>query len=148
MLEDTKVHILNSTEMIDMPHFKLARTPNKVADYRLNVFDEDHPAEHPLQCEEFKFELTFVGHAEMEPEFSQDVRDEYQYRYNKGQFNEPEMELIKNVMKRPEVEWAVDNSFDGIYIHKYNDAASFKTVFKFAVYMEANQATFWRLKYG
>ena len=73
--------------------------------------------------------------------------DDTPYR-RPGQFSDVEIEFINSVQRRPEIEWAIDNSFDGIYVQKYEDFSRFVTSFKFAVYMKEEQATFWKLKFN
>lgn len=61
---------------------------------------------------------------------------------------EEEAKALANALKIPGVEWAIDNSFDGPYCATYRDPSRFEVVFKIAVYLKAEHATFWKLKYG
>ena len=61
---------------------------------------------------------------------------------------EYEQEALKIFLKDPAVAWAVDNSFDGVYViqNKYSD--EFTIQFVFSVYLKREHATFWTLKYS
>ena len=99
--------------------------------------------EHPLSIERERYVLTTVHTSSLDASLDRLMPDQKR----PGQFSEPEIEFINSIQRRPEVEWAVDNSFDGVYVQKYEDFSRFATSFKFAVYLKEEQATFWKLKF-
>ena len=124
-----------------LPDTKVMAIPIRQAQYR---FDCMLGADHPLNIEREHYILTTVATRHMDTV----VQAEANSWSRLPRFNSEEMDFIMSVQKFPEVEWAIDNSFDGIYIYKEEDFARFSTMFKFAVYMKEEQATFWKLKYN
>jgi len=68
--------------------------------------------------------------------------------YAHPKFNPSEIVFIKDIQCQPEVAWAVDNSFDGLYVLRSEDPSLTSTRFRFAVYMKEEHVTFWKLKYN
>lgn len=102
---------------------------------------------HPLKIEYEHYELITVARRDVKSGgFDQSKSNPGYSRANR--FTSIELDFIASVQREPEVEWAVDNSFDGMYIQKYEDFSSLATVFQFAVYLQTKQATFWRLKFS
>ena len=99
---------------------------------------------HPLNIETQNYQLLTVHRTSIDTSIAADYQSDY---YNRYKFSEPEMVFIETVKRRPEVEWALDNSFDGLYIQRIDDYSTMATVFKFGVYLKREQVTFWRLKY-
>lgn len=125
----------------NLPNNKVMAIHNKQAQYR---FDCMMGAEHPLNIEREHYILTTVATRHMDT-----VATAQMDRWSKHPtFNEAEIDFIMSVQQRPEIEWAIDNSFDGIYVQKEEDFARFATTFRFAVYMKEEQVTFWKLKYN
>jgi len=109
------------------------------AQYR---YDCMNGQEHPMQLEHHAYTLVTVHRDNI------DIGMAESDAYNERMFNSEELDYISTVVRRPEVEWAMDNSFDGVYIQRHRDPAQFTTVFRFAVYMKEDQATFWKLKFN
>lgn len=107
-------------------------------------FDCMEGREHPLRLEVDNYVLTTVHTTNINSQASASAPGELHRRY---QFSVAELELISLVQSMPEVEWAIENSFDGIYVCKEDDYTRFESQYKFAVYLKSEQATFWRLKY-
>lgn len=99
--------------------------------------------DHPLSIEQEEYILTEVHRAEIDSIIHEEQR-EWHRQYT---FNQQEIEFIKGIMRQREVGWAIDNSFDGLYIHRDEDYRSFRSIYRFAVYMKTEQATFWKLKF-
>lgn len=99
-------------------------------------------AAHPLGIEEYDFHLVIVERIEYDPN-----RFAMQYGYG-GDTSEELSNFIESIARTPHIEWAIDNSFDGLYVIQHNNPSSFRTVFTFGVYLYAELATFWNLKYG
>lgn len=112
---------------------KIIKNVDTVPQYKTNCMLGEP---HPLDIESQYYSLT--------PILTQHITA------NAKQFNFDEMEFIKSIAKRPEIEWAIHNSFDGLYVRKYESAIiEIQTiVFRFAVYLKEDHATFWKLKYG
>jgi len=64
------------------------------------------------------------------------------------QLEQHEEHALKNFLQNPEIAWAVDNSFDGVYVIKNNNVDNFSVDYIFSVYLKRELATFWRLKYS
>jgi len=103
--------------------------------------------EHPLCIERHQYVMVTVCTQSIDAGIFMQADDPHEYSRS-NRFSPLEMDFITSVQRRPEVEWAVDNSFDGIYVQKYEDFARNATSFQFGVYMKDEQATFWRLKFS
>ena len=101
---------------------------------------------HPLSIERHHYVLETICTQSIKAGVFQD--DERSLYKRSNRFSPLEMDFITSIQRRPEVAWAIDNSFDGIYVRKYEDHARMATSFQFAVYMKEEHATFWRLKYS
>ena len=111
------------------------------AQYRFACMDG---APHPLAIEREQYTLVTIHTQSIDAS----VHFAADGPHNTGRFSTPEIEFINSVQLRPEVEWAIDNSFDGVYVQKFNDHARYATSFQFAVYLKEEQATFWKLKFS
>lgn len=112
---------------------------SKMPQYRTDCM---RGAVHPLGIEEYDFHLVTVERIEydvgmfaMKHGYAGDTKEEL------GDF-------IESFTRVPHIEWAIDNSFDGLYVLTQNNPASFRTELVFGVYLYAELATFWNLKYG
>ena len=103
--------------------------------------------EHPLQIETRQYVLLTICKQSIDMAVASSRNSEYYSIYGR-RFNQNEVEFIDSVKLRPEIEWAIDNSFDGLYVARYEDPSLMKAVFRFAVYVKEEQATFWKLKFG
>lgn len=111
--------------------------PIRQADYKFNCLVGE---QHPLEIEVHNYVLVRLCTERIDVATS--------HHKLSRMFSEPEQEFIRDVRRRPEIEWAEENSFDGLYISKCEDVGSMKTAFSFAAYLKEEQATFWKLKYG
>jgi len=68
--------------------------------------------------------------------------------YAHPKFSPSEIAFIKDIQCHPTVAWAIDNSFDGLYVLRSEDASLTSTRFRFSVYMKEEHVTFWKLKYN
>ena len=115
-----------------------------VPDYKLRCLEG---MSHPLNIEEYHYELVNLGGFVFNSNFM------FQYPglpngvFNNKTFLPEEVEFIRNIAARPEIEWAVENSFDGLYIKRHQDPLAFNIHFNFAAYFTAEHATFWRMKF-
>lgn len=123
---------------IEVPVIKHRRQ----ADFRYACMDGET---HPMQIEREHYVLVKIHVQSIDTSVAAQHADPYS-KYTP--FSPAEMDFIESVQQRPEIEWAVDNSFDGIYIQKFDDYARGATSFEFAVYMKEEQVTFWKLKYS
>ena len=98
--------------------------------------------DHPLEIERHHYQLLCIAEDSIEIDA---------FAHNRQapgkQYTPMELEFFSNVFRRPEVEWAIDNSFDGVYIHRVDDHASLASIYRFAVYLKEEQITFWKLKH-
>jgi hypothetical protein len=102
----------------------------------MNGFD------HPMEIETHQYKLFTVAQDDINADAfiqASEIRGRY--------WSDLEMEFFQSVLKRPEVEWAIDNSFDGVYIAKADDPSTLSSIYKFAVYLKEEHITFWKLKY-
>jgi len=138
-IEDDKV-IVEAVNKHVPKEMKVMVKPEQ-AQYRV---DWMNGAAHPLNIESQHYTLVMLSTESMDSDTL--TRDRIQNDHM-TKFNEVEMGFIGSVKRRPEIEWALDNSFDGLYVHRYADPSEFRTMFKFAAYLKGDQATFWKLKY-
>lgn len=110
-----------------------------IAQYRKDCL---RGAAHPLGIEAYDFELVIVERIEYD-----DSRFAIQNGYG-GDGSQDFAKFIESMARTPHIEWAIDNSFDGLYVIQQNNPASFSSVMIFGVYLYAELATFWNLKYG
>ena len=111
------------------------------ANYRVNCM---YGYDHPLSIERQHYRLLTVDMADLDA----DALDQDGGRYYRKEYTPMEMEFFESILRKPQVEWAVDNSFDGIYILREEDMATFRVVYRFAVYLKEEQVTFWKLKFS
>jgi len=133
-------------ELFETPDRNIAVPVNRRLDqahYRTACLDG---VPHPLGIEQHHYILVTVATRSIDSSIAfQSTSPDYQYS---NRFTPNEMDFINSVQNDLAVEWAVDNSFDGIYVRKYEDHGRMATSFQFAVYMKEEQATFWRLKFS
>ena len=89
--------------------------------------------QHPLEIETEGYHKIEIGKIRLEVSFNP-AEDEERY-----------LELMT---RDPKIQWAIDNSFDGLYISKEKDPTSFNMIYHFYVYLKDEHALFWKLKYG
>lgn len=125
-----------------MPKFKIDRVFDEESRYRVDITDDgmSHPMEHH---EEFVYQFCRIGQVDMA---MSTINRSTGYSV-RNQYTPEEQEFIKEFVRRPEIDWAINNSFDGVYISKYLDPASYSMRFNIGVYMLPEHITFWKLKY-
>jgi hypothetical protein len=100
---------------------------------------------HPLKIEEQHYVLTAIAAHEVNiAAFAQQPSDLWNSRFH---FSPTEIDYINAIHEQPEVDWAVRNSFDGLYVQKIDDYANFATRYVFAVYLAPEHHTFWKIKF-
>lgn len=122
-------------ERIGVPKQNYAEMPQ----YRTDCM---RGAAHPLGIEEYDFRLVIVERLEYDPGVFA-----AQHGYG-GDTKEELGDLIESMAKLPHIEWAIDNSFDGLYVITKPNPSAFRHDIVFGVYLYAELATFWNLKYG
>jgi len=131
------------TKLDKMPPniIRIAKTHQMFNDWRTSV---TNGSPHPVLREDEYIRIN-IGKLRMESSSMQPSS------YNSSPIQELEKYEhygLKTFLERIEVAWAVDNSFDGVYVVKEMDYNNFNTNFIFSVYLKQEQATFWTLKYG
>ncbi len=96
-------------------------------------------AEHPLQIEQYKYILTQVYSVHISDQRTVDNL------YGDGYGTK---ELIDDITRKRPIQWAIDNSFDGLYVDNFTEVTNMRTNLKFYVYLLDKHATFWNLKFG
>lgn len=125
-----------------LPYKKIdRRMPDISANYREACVNG---ADHPLAGEDFIYELVEVGAARVDASIIRTAA----MNPPTGKYTEEEMVFIAKFTEAPEIDWAINNSFDGLYIKREPDHITYHMIYKFYVYMESSQATFWRLKFS
>jgi hypothetical protein len=122
-------------------NMKVPRQQQRQAAYKFECME--NPDAHPLDIRTDNYELITITSCAIDP--MHDVNDRSYGNHYK--FNQDEIEFIQSISRQPKVEWAIENSFDGLYIQKEFNHADFRTHYRFAVYLKEEQATFWKLKY-
>lgn len=129
------------------PIIRVPKPVNHIqAAYKNAVVYDDAP--HPLHIEYDEWHLVWVAKFQISmsalkaaagksSRFPMNFRDE---------LSEDEKYLISKRSQLPEVEWAIDNSFDGIYIKRWEEDVYMR--YMLGVYLHSKQATYWKLKYG
>ena len=97
---------------------------------------------HPMGIEAYDFHLVIVERITCDS--SQRSFNANNYPWNK----KDEEELITSMARLPHVEWAIENSFDGLYIIEQPCNSGLEYEYLFGVYLYSELATFWNLKYG
>jgi len=140
------IHI-NTKDRIIEPRDSMPQLNIAVGDKRSQAsyrFDCMEGLAHPMAIESHRYTLVPVCADSIDSTvFDQD----YRVPANTS-FNEHEMAFIDAIRGRPEVEWAIDNSFDGLYVKRFEDPSLTRTQFRFAVYLKDEHVTFWKLKYN
>jgi len=131
---------------VDKPprYWKVLKQEPIFMDWRMDVANG---AVHPLSVEEIEYTRITIGKMRLDGGYV--GSDES--KHNKdllSSLEEHEAHALESFLKRPEVQWAVDNSLDGLYIKKEEDYANLLTLFSFSVFMKNKLVTFWRLKYS
>ena len=121
------------TDQSDLPPHKRERIcPNLLeTGWRHDV--AEGAVAHPLGLEENNYVKIGVGYVMVD----MSIQPSTEYTN----------EIIKSYLRRPEIEWAIDNSFDGLYITKERDEYNYSYKYKLYVYMLDKHATFWTLKF-
>lgn len=99
---------------------------------------------HPLNIEMQNYELVIIEEMSIDKLHMADY-NMLTCRYEVSSHDQAM--LIQSVTQRPHVMWAIDNSFDGLYVARRHDHSYSGVKFLFGVYLKDELATFWRLKY-
>jgi len=119
---------------------RVQKPPKYTAQYRANCMQG---SPHPLQIETEDYVKVEIARLSSPPDSY--MPGEIHSAIEAGSIDS---NMIRSVTERPEVEWAIDQSFDGLYVFKQHDPAAFNQLYTFAVYLKSELATFWKLKYG
>ena len=135
------------TRVKEMPPniIRVAKTHEIFVDWREDVVNG---APHPvLQAEDYV--RINIGNMHVDTSFNHMNGNGHGYRSDPlTHLEEYEQEALKTFLKNPAVAWAVDNSFDGVYVIQDNYSSDFTIQFVFSVYLKREHATFWTLKYS
>lgn len=143
---DTRAEDTEIEELFERPPGNIAVPVKKIFDqayYRTACLNGE---EHPLAIEREHYMMITICKQSMDTDIFIQADGNPGYAHS-NRFCPAEIDFINSIQRRPEIEWAVDNSFDGIYVQKYEDHHRMSTMFQFAVYMKEEQATFWKLKF-
>jgi len=106
-------------------------------------------AMHPIQMHIDEYIRLKIGEMRLDMSFNQLQAGEYVYGLDMAEDpDSPESQALQDFLRRPEVAWAVDISFDGLYITKDFDHAEMRSLFAFFVFLKKEQVTFWKLKFS
>jgi len=125
----------------DMPDYiKVAKHNDFMADWRTDVAGG---SPHPILIEHELYTKIMIG--KLYIDMAHDAPN-ISPAGGRG-FNRYEEEEIKGFLRRPEMAWANDNSFDGVYIRKEPDYAQMRVIMVVYAYMKEQHVTFWKLKF-
>ncbi len=93
----------------------------KQAQYK---FDCMNGIEHPLKIEVDNYTLVTIKVVSLDKATLADVNNDW---YRRFEFSTSELEFINIIRCEPQVEWAEDNSFDGLYVQKSDDCSDLST---------------------
>lgn len=124
------------------PVIRVPKNEKFMASYKERVLNGQ---EHPLRIEYDEWHFTWVSARRIALNFF----GQRPIQFHGDQFSDDEIDFLGNIQEQePQVEWAIDNSFDGLYIKRYEDLESYTMVYKIGVYLHGKHATYFRLKYG
>lgn len=133
----TGLHVL---ETFPAPIIRVAKQSTFQASWREDVAEG---ANHPLEIEKEEWVLIWLlsirVHHAGQTNFRSNLDD---------QWTEDEKIIIEEHLKQPKIDWALDNSFDGLYFHRQDDNFQLCTYYRIGAYLKSKHATFWKLKYG
>lgn len=121
-------------------YFKIMKRNVQIPDYMTSCING---AAHPMKIEYEDYQIVGVGTMRLDLE-----GNKFSSAHSEENLTELEEVAIQDFKDQPEIEWAMHNSFDGLYIRKIIDYHEFRVMFNFAVYMKSSNKTFWLLKYG
>lgn len=125
-------------------YIKVQKLKQGQPQYKTNVMEGE---EHPMECETFIYELVHIGR--MATDKMKSAEEHFRDHTNEArQFTPEEQQVIREFTEAPASDWAIANSFDGLYAHVTQDPARWETVIRFAVYLTPEHHTFWKLKYS
>ena len=132
----------------DVPPHKYQAVPEYMEDafegypHPLGIDNKDSMAKQKLESYSF-----LIVH---ETYMSESVQAQNHQVYFKAglHFSQEEQKLIQDVQRYKEVSWAMQNSFDGLYVRKFMNPEHYETAFQFGVYMLDQHITYWQLKFG
>jgi len=138
------IHISNNSDAVTLIDSGLPLTKYKKSYTQPKYNHESMTGNHPLSIETHDYVLMVVHTSQID----QSTFISRSAGVVTPTLDGAEMLYVNSVRRKPEVEWAVNNSFDGMYITTESDPATFTMRFRFAVYMKSEHATFWRLKFN
>ena len=105
--------------------------------YKTNcMLGESHPLGlETVEQECYSYELIVIGEIDESEVYS---------NYQSADIGS----LLEAYIKDPKIEWALENSFDGLYVEAVPDPSTFATHYKLGAYLRKEHITFWRLKYS
>ena len=133
-----KIEMINK---IPPQYMKVAKSPNFIPDYKQNVMGG---MSHPLEIETQGYILQPVGKLYLQLEHLHSSL--YTSELNKPTPNE--INAVDDYMYRPEINWVLENSFDGMYVQREVNHLDSVVMFLFSAYMTEEHCTFWTLKYA
>jgi len=125
-------------ELADIIHIRKPIIPQ--AKYKYECLDGKL---HPLEIESHQYKLIQIAEHVV---FAIDVNNEPFDSYEN--LNIDEIFMIEAYSRRNRIEWAIANSFDGIYISKQVDIPKCQTRYTISVYMKEEHCSYWILKYA
>lgn len=121
-----------TNEIVDMPKYKLSRREPNFADVPFS----EHT--HPLDCEEFVWEKCHLKRFKTN-DFS------VQFSLYDNNYTD---QILQQLLRDPDLEWAHQSSFDGIHFAKTFDSANFDWAVDVFAYLEPKHKTFWNIKFN
>jgi len=100
---------------------------------------------HPLATPTFIYTRITIGHTDVD---SGQESSSAHYHWHKGDnWSQSDADVIRSFIERPEVDWALNNSLDGLYVKKVMRPDNWSTHYKFEAYLKEEHITFWKLKF-
>ena len=124
--------------------FKVTKNDPIFIDWREDVANG---APHPMQLRTDEYIRVKIGMMRIDTSFNQLRPSEFGINLME-ELEGVDSEALKDFLQRPSVAWAVDLSFDGLYIKKDFNHAEMNAIYAFFVFLKREQATFWSLKYS
>jgi len=144
---DTTIRIdkCGAVQIIPIAKMNKFKVEDRMPQYKLNCMEGDS---HPLEIEKYHYTLCHIFRASIDSEVM--TRDITAANYARNDsFNPVEQSFIRGVLAdNPAVDWAINNSFDGLYISRYAELATLTTIFIFRAYLLEKHITFWKLKFA
>jgi hypothetical protein len=105
-------------------------------------------ATHPLEIEKHCYRLTTIATLTMDAMVRGNDSRRNKWPYIGLHLTGEEQNFIRDSIAGRAMSWAIENSFDGLYIQKDQDLSRLVTIFRVSVYMKEEHITFWRLQFA